>query len=477
MADKKFVESITDMEVDFAKWYTDIVLKSELAKYSGVRGCMYVQPYGTALWENIRDILDAKFKETGHENVMLPVFIPESLLQKEKDHVEGFAPEVAWVTHGGDDELQERLCVRPTSETLFCDYFSEIIHSYRDLPKLYNQWANVVRWEKTTRLFLRTVEFYWQEGHTLHETSDEAICETEKMLNIYADFAEKILAMPVIKGQKTEKEKFAGAEATYTIEAMMHDGHALQAGTSHYFGDGFARAYDIKYLGRDGTLHFPYQTSWGVSTRIIGAIIMTHGDNSGLVLPPAVAPIQVVIIPIAPHKDGVIERNMELYDELKSVCRVKIDVSDNSAGWKFSEYEMKGVPLRIECGPRDIENGVCVVVRRDNRSKEIVKIADVAQEIPRLLNEVNTGLFMKALDRRNSMIYSAHNMDELIDFANNKQGFIKAMWCGDQACELSIKDQAGITSRCIPFEQETISDRCVCCGKKAKHMVYWGKAY
>ena len=477
MAEKKYVESITDMEENFAKWYTDVVLKAELAKYSGVRGCMYVQPYGTALWENIRNVLDAKFKETGHENVMLPTFIPEGLLQKEKDHVEGFAPEVAWVTHGGSEKLQERLCVRPTSETLFCDFFSGIIQSYRDLPKLYNQWANVVRWEKTTRLFLRTVEFYWQEGHTLHETAEEAITETERMLNIYADFAENTLAIPVIKGKKTNKEKFAGAESTYTIEAMMHDGQALQAGTSHYFGDGFAKAFDIKFTGRDGTIQYPHQTSWGVSTRIIGAIIMTHGDNSGLVLPPAVAPIQVVIIPIAQHKEGVLETTQKIFEDLKSVCRVKLDDSDNSAGWKFSEYEMKGVPLRLECGPRDIEKGVCMAVRRDNREKIEVKIDELATQIPLLLKSVHDGLYNKALARRDSMMHSATGMDEMCEITKNNPGFVKAMWCGELECELALKEKAGVTSRCIPFEQEHIGDVCVCCGKKAKHMVYWGKAY
>lgn len=477
MNEKKLVEKITDMETDFAQWYTDIVLKSELALYSGVRGCMYVQPYGTALWENIRSELDSRFKATGHENVMLPLFIPESLLQKEKDHVEGFAPEVAWVTHGGSNELVERLCVRPTSETLFCDYFADIVHSYRDLPKLFNQWANVVRWEKTTRLFLRTIEFYWQEGHTLHETAQEALEETERMLNIYADFAETILAMPVIKGRKTDKEKFAGAEATYTIEALMYDGQALQAGTSHYFGEGFARAFDIRFSGRDGMLHYPYQTSWGVSTRIIGGMIMTHGDNNGLVLPPKIAPIQVVILPIAQHKPGVIDNAKLIKERLDKICRVKIDDSDNSAGWKFAEYEMKGVPLRIECGPRDIEKGECVVVRRDNREKIVVKLDELEERIPILLNDVHYGLYTKALERREKMTNIATTLDEMIDIVNSKSGFIKAMWCGDLSCELALKEHVGVTSRCIPFNQEKISDKCVCCGKPAKYMVYWGKAY
>lgn len=474
MSEKKLVEDITSMDEDFAKWYTDVVLKSELARYSGVRGCMYVQPYGTALWENIRSELDSRFKATGHENVMLPMFIPESLLQKEKDHVEGFSPEVAWVTHGGSDELTERLCIRPTSETLFCDYYSGIVHSYRDLPKLYNQWANVVRWEKTTRLFLRTVEFYWQEGHTLHETADEAWEETERMLNIYADFAENILAMPVIKGRKTDKEKFAGAMATYTIEALMHDGQALQAGTSHYFGDGFSKAFDIKFNGRDGSIQFPHQTSWGLSTRIVGGIIMTHGDDNGLVLPPFIAPIQVIIVPVAQHKEGVLEATNSIKERLMKICRVKLDDSDNSAGWKFAEYEMKGVPLRLECGPRDIDNGVCVIVRRDNREKTIVKIEELEQQIPILLKKVHDGLFDKALRRREEMTHIATDLTEVI---NTKSGFIKAMWCGDLECELALKEKSGITSRCIPFKQEKLSNKCVCCEKPAKQMLYWGRAY
>lgn len=477
MNDKKYVEQIADMNKDFSKWYTDVILKSELAKYSGIRGCMYVQPYGTALWENIKKELDDRFKETGHENVMLPTLIPEQLLQKEKDHVEGFSPEVAWVTHGGDEELSEKLCLRPTSETLFCDFFSDIIHSYRDLPKLYNQWANVFRWEKSTKLFLRTVEFYWQEGHTLHETSQEAIEETEKMLNIYADFAEKVLAIPVIKGKKTDKEKFAGAESTYTIEAIMHDGQALQAGTSHYFGDGFARAYDIKFMGRQGKIEYPFQTSWGVSTRLVGAIIMTHGDNNGLVLPPIIAPIQVIIIPIAQHKNGVIEATDNLYNRLKNICRVKIDKSDNTAGWKFSEYEMKGVPIRIEIGPKDIEKNQCIAVRRDNREKIIININNIENDVKTLLKEVQEGIFQKAIKRRNMMVNSARSIDEFRNVVNTKPGLIKAMWCGNEECELKLKEEFGVTSRCIPFDQEKNSDSCICCGKQAKYMVVWGKAY
>lgn len=474
---KKMVEEITSMEEDFAKWYTDVVKKAELASYSCVRGCMVVRPYGTALWENIRDNLDRRFKAQGHENVMMPLFIPESLLQKEKDHVEGFAPEVAWVTHGGAEQLQERLCVRPTSETLFCDHYAQVIHSYRDLPKLYNQWCSVVRWEKTTRPFLRTMEFFWQEGHTMHETPQEAVEETERMLNVYADFCEHDLAIPVVKGRKTDKEKFAGAEATYTIEALMHDGKALQSGTSHYFGDGFARAFDIQFTGRDNTLQYPHQTSWGMSSRIIGAIIMTHGDNNGLVLPPAVAPVQVVILPIAMHKEGVLDKAMELRDRLAATFRVKVDDSDNSAGWKFAEYEMKGVPLRLEIGPKDIANNQCVLVRRDNREKTFVSLDQLEAAIAEQLEAVRAGLYEKALARREEMTYSAKTLEELKDLAEHKPGFIKAMWCGDLACEEALKEEAGVTSRCIPFEQEQLADTCVCCGKPAKHMLYWGKAY
>ena len=478
MADnKKMVEAITSMDEDFAKWYTDVVKKAELADYGNVRGCMIVRPYGTALWENIRNDLDSRFKALGHENVMMPMFIPEGLLQKEKDHVEGFAPEVAWVTHGGEEKLQERLCVRPTSETLFCDHYKDIIHSYRDLPKLYNQWCSVVRWEKTTRPFLRTMEFFWQEGHTMHETAEEAWQETEQMLGVYADFCEQSLAIPVIKGRKTDKEKFAGAEATYTIEAMMHDGKALQSGTSHYFGDGFARAFNIQFTGRDNKLQYPHQTSWGMSTRIIGAIIMTHGDDNGLVLPPAVAPVQLVILPIAQHKPGVLDAAAALRDRLKSVARVKLDDSDQSAGWKFAEYEMKGVPLRLEIGPRDIENGTCVLVRRDNREKTVVKLDELETVVPQMLQAVHDGLYAKALARRESMTYTVTDFDALKETADQKPGLIKAMWCGDLACEMKLKEEAGVTSRCMPFEQEELADTCVCCGKPAKKMVYWGKAY
>ena len=478
MADqKKMVESITSMEDDFAQWYTDVVKKAELVDYAPTRGCMIVRPYGCAIWENIQHLLDTRFKATGHENVMMPLMIPESLLQKEKDHIEGFAPEVAWVTHGGSEELAERLCIRPTSETLFCDHFAHVVHSYRDLPKLYNQWCSVVRWEKTTRPFLRTMEFWWQEGHTVHETAEEARAETRQMLEIYADLCENELAIPVIRGQKTDKEKFAGAEATYTIEAMMHDGKALQSGTSHYFGDGFARAFDITFTGRDNQLHTPFETSWGMSTRIIGAIIMTHGDDNGLVLPPAIAPIQLVIVPVAQHKPGVLEKAAELRERLSRFCRVKMDDSDNSPGWKFAEYEMKGVPLRLEIGPRDIEANQCVLVRRDNREKTVVSLDDLETKIPELLQAVRDGLYQKALANRERRTFTATTFEEMKRLANEESGFIETMWCGDEACENRVKEEAGLTSRCMHDEQKHLADVCPICGRPAKKSIIWGKAY
>ena len=476
-SDKKMVEQITSMDEDFAKWYTDIVKKADLIDYSSVKGCMIIRPYGYAIWENIQKLLDKRFKDTGHENVYMPMFIPESLLNKEKDHVEGFAPEVAWVTMGGSERLTERLCVRPTSETLFCEHYANIIRSYRDLPKLYNQWCSVVRWEKTTRPFLRSREFLWQEGHTMHATAQEAEDETLRMLNIYADFFENDLGIPVIKGRKTDKEKFAGALATYTVEALMHDGKALQGGTSHNFGDGFAKAFDIQYLDKDNQLKYCHQTSWGVSTRIIGGIIMTHGDDNGLVLPPAVAPIQVIIIPVQQHKEGVLEAAEKLKARLGSKVRVKIDDSDNSPGWKFAEYEMKGVPLRIEIGPRDIESNQCVVVRRDNREKIFASLDDIESVVEEQLKALTKALYEKALENRTSRTYTATDLDTLIKTANEKNGYIKAMWCEDLECELKLKELADVTSRCMPIEQEQISDRCVCCGKPAKKLVYWGKAY
>ncbi|MCH5317661.1 MAG: proline--tRNA ligase [Eubacterium sp.] len=475
---KKMVEDITSMDEDFAKWYTDICKKAELIEYTSVKGCMVIRPYGYAIWENIQSILDSMFKETGHENVCMPMFIPESLLQKEKDHVEGFAPECAWVTMGGSEKLEERLCVRPTSETLFCEHFKNIVHSYRDLPKLYNQWVSVVRWEKTTRPFLRSREFLWQEGHTLHATAEEAIEETEKMLNIYADFCQNYLAIPVVKGMKTESDKFAGAERTYCIEALMHDGKALQAGTSHYFGDGFARAFEIQYSDKENKLKFPHQTSWGMTTRLIGAIIMTHGDDNGLVLPPAVAPIQAIVIPVAQHKEGVLEKANEVCDRLKKICRAKIDASNNTPGWKFAEYEMKGVPIRIEIGPKDIENNQCVIVTRHNREKTFVSLDELETVIPQKLQEVRDGIYNAALENRERRSYVCKTLDEITKaLEENGDGFVKAMWCGDEECEDKVKELTGVGSRCIPFEQENLADTCVCCGKPAKHMLYWGKAY
>ncbi|HHU91084.1 MAG TPA: proline--tRNA ligase [Clostridiaceae bacterium] len=475
--DKKFVEAITSMNEDFARWYTDIVKKADLVEYSGVKGCMIIRPYGYALWELIQKELDRRFKETGHENVYMPMFIPESLLQKEKDHVEGFAPEVAWVTHGGSEELTERLCVRPTSETLFCDHYKDIIQSYRDLPKLYNQWCSVVRWEKTTRPFLRSVEFLWQEGHTAHATAEEAQEETIKMLNVYASFCEEVLAIPVIKGQKTEREKFAGANETYTIESLMHDGKALQSGTSHNFGDGFARAFEIQYLDKDNQLKYVHQTSWGMSTRIIGAIIMVHGDDSGLVLPPRIAPTQLVIVPVQQQVEGVLEKAYELKERLSKICRVKIDDSDKMPGWKFSEHEMRGIPLRLEVGPKDIQKNQVVLVKRLNREKLFVSMDELETKIPEVLEDLQNALYNKALEMRKSKTFTAVNMDEMERILNETPGFIKAMYCGNEECEITIKDRMGATARCIPFEQEQISDKCVCCQKEAKHMVYWGRAY
>ncbi|KOA18172.1 proline--tRNA ligase [Clostridium homopropionicum DSM 5847] len=474
---KKFVEAITAMDVDFAQWYTDIVKKAELVDYSSVRGCMIIRPYGYAIWENIQKTLDQKFKETGHENVYMPMFIPEGLLQKEKDHVEGFAPEVAWVTHGGTEELAERLCVRPTSETLFCDHYAKIIQSYNDLPKKYNQWCSVVRWEKTTRPFLRTTEFLWQEGHTAHATAEESEKETIDMLNVYADFCENVLAIPVVKGQKTEKEKFAGAKATYTIESLMHDGKALQSGTSHNFGDNFAKAFEIQYTDKNSQLQYVHQTSWGMTTRIIGAIIMVHGDDSGLKLPPKIAPTQVIIVPIAQHKEGVIEKAQELKARISKIARVGMDISDKMPGWKFNEYEMKGIPVRLEVGPKDIENNQVVLVRRDTREKLVVSMDDLETAIPKLLEDIHNAMYEHAKNHREEKTYTATTLDEFKEIADNKPGFIKAMWCGDKACEEKLKEVIGVTSRCIPFEQEKLSDKCICCGKEAKHMVYWGKAY
>ncbi len=476
--EKKLVEDITPMSEDFAQWYTDVVKKAELMRYSTVKGCMMIMPNGYAIWENVQKNLDRMFKETGVENVYMPLFIPESLLNKEKDHVEGFAPECAWVTMGGQEELEERLVVRPTSETLFCDLYSNIVQSYRDLPKLYNQWCSVVRWEKTTRPFLRSSEFLWQEGHTVHATAEEAQERTIQMLNVYADFCEQYLAIPMIKGRKTDKEKFAGAEATFTIEALMHDGKALQSGTSHNFGDGFARAFDMTFTDKDNTLKYVHQTSWGLSTRVIGALIMVHGDDSGLVLPPRIAPTQVMVIPIAAHKEGVMDKAKEIYQSLLDAdIRAKLDDTDKSPGWKFSELEFKGIPLRIEIGPKDIEAGHVVVVRRDTREKIEVGLNEVTEKLPAIFEQMQQDMLDRARAHRDSHTYEAKTYEEFKDLIANKPGFVKAMWCGDEACELKIKDDTTATSRCMPFEQEKIADTCVCCGKPAKSLVYWGKAY
>ena len=475
--EKKLVEAITSMDEDFAQWYTDVVKKAELTDYSSVRGCMILRPAVYAIWENIQKELDRRFKEIGVENVYMPLFIPESLLQKEKDHVEGFAPEVAWVTQGGLDPLPERLCVRPTSETLFCDLYSNIIHSYRDLPKVYNQWCSVVRWEKTTRPFLRSMEFLWQEGHTAHATAEEAEERTIQMLNVYADFCEQVLAIPMIKGRKTDKEKFAGAEATYTIEALMHDGKALQSGTSHNFGDGFAKSFGVQYTDANNKLQYVHQTSWGMSTRIIGAIIMVHGDDSGLVLPPRIAPTQVMIIPINQKKEGVLEKAQEIKAALSEKFTVKLDDSNKNPGWKFSEQEMRGIPVRIEIGPKDIEAGQAVIVRRDNREKTVVSLDNITEAVGEILEKMQADMLAKATAHRDANTHEAHNWEEFTDILTRKQGFIKAMWCGDRACEEAIKDETGATTRCMPFEQEHLSDVCVHCGKPAKTMVYFGKAY
>ena len=478
MAKDKKVEQITDMEVDFAQWFTDVCTKAELVDYSGVKGLYILRPYGYAIWENIQHILDGMFKRDGHENVSMPLLIPESLLQKEKDHVEGFAPECAWVTIGGSEELPEKLCIRPTSETLFCDHWSHVVHSWRDLPMKYNQWCSVLRWEKTTRPFLRGREFLWQEGHTLHATEEEAREETLHQLEVYADLCENFLAMPVIRGNKTEKEKFAGAVNTYTIECMMHDKKALQSGTSHYFGQGFAEQFNITFTDKDNQQKHPYQTSWGLSTRIIGGIIMTHGDNNGLVLPPRIAPVQVVVVPVAQHKPGVTEKATAIYEALRAAgIRTRIDVSDNSLGWKCAQYEMKGVPLRVEIGPRDIENNVCMAVRRDNGEKVSVSLDELAARIPELLDAVQDGLYAKAKKNLDEHCYTAYSIDEAKKLQEENGGFIKTMWCGDLQCELDMKEKAGMSSRCIPFEQERLGDVCACCGKPAKHMIYWGVAY
>ncbi|MCL2593324.1 MAG: proline--tRNA ligase [Defluviitaleaceae bacterium] len=470
-------EAITDMNVDFAQWYTDVVKKSELIDYSPVRGCVILRPYGYGIWELIQKQLDAMFKEGGHENVYMPMFLPKSLLQKEADHVEGFAPEVLTITHAGDEELVDPLCIRPTSEVLFCEHFSNTIQSYRDLPKLYNQWCSVVRWEKTTRPFLRTTEFLWQEGHTAHASEEEAQKEAKTMLDVYTDFFENVLAIPVIRGRKSEKEKFAGAVTTYTIESMMHDGKALQSGTTHYLGDGFAKAFDITFTDKENKLTHVHQTSWGVSTRMIGGIIMVHGDNNGLVLPPKIAPIQVAIIPIAQNKEGVLEAVTNLHEEIKSQFRVKLDISDKTPGFKFSEYEMKGVPLRVELGPKDIEAGNAVLVRRDNGEKKVVSLSNIEEEIEKTLEEIQQGLYNNAKEAKEAKTYSVATLQQFEEVITQKPGFIKAMWCESGECEEKIKKDFSATIRCLPYEQEIIGDTCVCCGEKAEMQAIFARAY
>lgn len=470
-------ESITRQEDDFAQWYTDVCKKAELMDYTSTKGFIVYRPYGYAIWEQIQNYLNKRFKETGHDNVYMPTVIPESLLQKEKDHVIGFAPECLVATLGGGEKLQDNLVIRPTSETLFCEHFAKVISSYRDLPKLYNQWCSVVRWEKTTRPFLRGAEFLWQEGHTMHETEEEARTETLRMLEIYDDLGRDLLAIPFVKGRKTDKEKFAGAKETYSIEALMPDGKGLQSGTSHYFGDGFAKAFNISYQGRDGKLHTPFQTSWGVSTRLLGAVIMAHGDDNGLSLPPYVAPIQIVIIPIAQHKPGVIPACREIYNKVKELgYRVKLDESDRTPGWKFSEYEMKGVPLRIELGPRDIENNVVTLVKRHNGEKETISINDLAKRLETIIPEIHKEMYEKSYQYLLDHITEVHSIEEL-NKALEKGGYAKMMWCGDRECEDKIKELTNATARCMPFNQMPIGDSCPICGKKATKVVLFAKAY
>ena len=475
---KEFVKEITNIEEDFAQWYTDIVLKAELADYTAVKGFITIKPYGYAIWENIQKYADDKFKERGVKNLSMPVLIPESLLEKEKEHVEGFAPEVAWVTMGGGEELEERLCIRPTSETIFSTMYSKWLSSWRDLPYLYNQWCNVLRWEKETRPFLRSREFLWQEGHTIHETAEEAKEFTLEILEIYADVIENLLAIPVLKGRKTKTEQFAGAEATYTVETLMHDGRALQGGTSHYFGQNFSKPFDIKFQNREGKEEYAYQTSWGISTRLIGAVIMAHGDNRGLKLPPRVAPIQVVIVPVAAHKEGVKEKAEELYKILQEKYRVELDLREQySPGYKFNDWEMKGVPVRIEIGPRDIEAGKCVVVRRDTLEKIEVNLNELSEKLNEILEEIQKNMYDICVQRVKDKTTIAHNMDEFVNNLNTNQGYVKAMWCGDAECEDKIHEMTGAKSRCIPFEQEHLGDKCVYCGKPTTKMVVWGRQY
>ena len=475
---KEFVKDITNIDEDFAQWYTDIVLKAELADYTSAKGFISIRPYGYAIWENIQDYADKKFKEHGVRNISMPVLIPENLLNKEKEHVEGFAPEVAWVTIGGGEELEERLCVRPTSETIFSTMYSKWLSSWRDLPFLYNQWCNVLRWEKETRPFLRSREFLWQEGHTIHETDEEARKFTLDMLEVYADVIENLLAIPVLKGQKTKKEQFAGAESTYTVETLMHDGRALQGGTSHYFGQNFTKPFDVKFQNRQGEQEYAYQTSWGISTRLIGAVIMAHGDNRGLKLPPYVAPIQAVIVPIAQEKGNVLEVAEELKQKLSKSFRMELDRRDNyTVGYKFNDWEMKGVPVRIELGPKEIERGEVIVTRRDTLEKMPIKMEELEEKLKELMDEIQQSMYNACKKRMEEKTTIALNMEELQKNLDENQGFVKTMWCGSRECEDKVKEVTGAPSRCMPFEQEHLSDTCVCCGKKADKMVVWGRQY
>lgn len=472
-----FVTEIADMTKDFPQWYTDVILKTELVDYGPVKGTMVIRPYGYEIWEHIQEALNKRFKATGHKNAYFPMFIPYSYLMKEAEHVEGFAPEVALVTHVGNQELEEKLVVRPTSETIICDMYSKWVHSYRDLPLLINQWANVVRWEKTTRPFLRTSEFLWQEGHTLHITEEEAREEALKMLEVYREFMQNVLAVDVLVGIKTEKEKFAGAVETYSMEAMMLDGKSLQSGTTHFLGQNFASAFEIKFLDRDGQLKNPYQTSWGVSTRLIGALIMAHGDQRGLKLPPRVAPVQVVIIPIATHKEGVLEKAAEVADMLtKEGIRVEVDNRDQSTGWKFNEWEMKGAPIRMEIGPRDIENGVVTLARRDTHEKSTMTFENLADGIPALLDDIHETMFKQSSEFLHSHVTTCKNMDEFKAALDN-QNFVKAMWCGCRECEDAIKAETAASSRVMPFDQTPVGDVCVHCGKPATKVLYFAKSY
>lgn len=478
MGKEEFVKEITNIDDDCVQWYTDVVRKAELADYTDTKGCIAIRPYGYAIWENIQKYTDQKFKEVGVTNFYMPILIPESMLQKEKDHVEGFAPEVAWVTMGGEDKLQERLCIRPTSETIISTMYSKWVKSWRDLPILGNQWCNVLRWEKETRPFLRSREFLWQEGHTVHETAKEAEERTKMMLNIYSDVIEKLLAIPVLKGRKTPKEQFAGADSTYTVETMTYDGRALQAGTSHYFGQNFTKPFEIKFQNREGKEEYAYQTSWGISTRLIGALIMAHGDNRGLKLPPKVAPIQAVIVPIAQHKEGVLEKVTSIYNNLNKNYRMKLDDRDNySTGFKYNDWEMRGIPVRIEIGPRDLENNQAVLVRRDNGEKEIVELSNLNERLGTLLEEIQNSMFNECLKRMEEKTTIAYTLDEMLESLEKNQGFIKTMWCGDVACEDKVKEVTGAHSRCMPFEQEQLADICPVCGKKATKMVIWGRQY